>query len=286
MPVESIHGGWVLARDGTRLWSVDYSPPAKAWARVAVIHGLGEHHRRYEHVAIAFQAAGIHCTLFDLRGHGSSGGSPAYIERYEQLLEDIEDIAGKAQETTGDTAGPVFLFGHSLGAQLVLAVAIRKRVQLGGVIASAPWIELAQPPAKWRVALGRFLSGWLPGARFATRLSREQGSHDQAFVDSLPEWDRVHSFITARMYFEVIRGASWVLDHASEIEAPVLLAHGEQDEITALRGTQDLYSRLKSARKEVRVYAGLRHELHNEIERERVLADYVRWMRAVAGNSE
>jgi Zn ribbon nucleic-acid-binding protein len=46
---------------------------------------LGEHSGRYEHVAVAFNAAGFSVFALDHLGHGHSPGKRAFINRFTDL---------------------------------------------------------------------------------------------------------------------------------------------------------------------------------------------------------
>ena len=61
------------AEDGTPLLVRSWEPTDPK-ASVVIVHGLGEHSGRYEHVGAALEAAGFRATAIDLRGFGASGG--------------------------------------------------------------------------------------------------------------------------------------------------------------------------------------------------------------------
>ena len=68
-------------RDGLiqlrRRWTVD----GRARAAALVIHRLGQHSGRYEHVGAHLAAAGIETVAIDNRGFGHSGGRRAFVDR-------------------------------------------------------------------------------------------------------------------------------------------------------------------------------------------------------------
>ena len=70
--------------DGTELRTRHW-PAAEPWAAMLIVHGLGEHSGRYEHVGSAFAAAGIDAHAYDHRGNGGSGGRPRRHRSLEPL---------------------------------------------------------------------------------------------------------------------------------------------------------------------------------------------------------
>jgi alpha-beta hydrolase superfamily lysophospholipase len=67
---------------------------------------------------------------------------------------------------------------------------------------------------------------------------------------------------------------------AAGLRMPVLLQHGELDALTDPAGTRALAAAAGSADLTVRWYDGLWHEIYNEPERDRPLADLRDWLAA------
>ncbi len=81
----------LLAADGVGLLMRRWDCPNPR-ARMLLIHGLGEHSGRYEHVGDFFADRGFDITAFDLRGHGASGGNRIDIESFQQYLDDVSIV--------------------------------------------------------------------------------------------------------------------------------------------------------------------------------------------------
>ena len=64
---------------GSGLFYRSWPAADQANAVVLISHGLGEHSGRYEHVAAAFNAAGLHVYALDHLGHGQSPGKRAFV---------------------------------------------------------------------------------------------------------------------------------------------------------------------------------------------------------------
>src|SRR5262245_6385417 len=77
--------------DGLPLYWRQWSKPGmdKARGTVLIVHGLGEHIGRYDHVATRLNSWGWHVVGHDQRGHGASGGPRGDIPNPERLLQDL-----------------------------------------------------------------------------------------------------------------------------------------------------------------------------------------------------
>jgi len=73
-------------------------------------------------------------------------GRAAILRRTIALMDDIASFSQQTDQRYGRFAA--LLYGHSLGGNLVLNYALRRKPDLHGVIATGPWLKLAfQPPA-------------------------------------------------------------------------------------------------------------------------------------------
>jgi alpha-beta hydrolase superfamily lysophospholipase len=97
--------------------------PEQPKALVCLVHGFAEHMGRYTHVAEYFNAQGYGLIGFDLRGHGQSGGRRGHTPSYDDLIENIREMLALAAEKLEGL--PLFLYGHSMGGNLVANYLIR-----------------------------------------------------------------------------------------------------------------------------------------------------------------
>jgi alpha-beta hydrolase superfamily lysophospholipase len=154
-------------------------------------------------------------------------------------------------------------------------------MNLAGLIASAPWLGLAQTPPRWQIFLAGLLNRRLPAFRFPTNLDSANLSHDRAHLDSLEDLGLLHNFITVRFYFEAIGAAQQVVDDPA-VNCPVLLVQGGDDRVTSREAVEAFYKRLRAPEKTLKIYPGLFHELHNETARLAVMDFYLEWMNTFA----
>jgi alpha-beta hydrolase superfamily lysophospholipase len=267
------HSTWrdLRSSDGTKLFCREWQTQVSARGTIVMVPGLGEHTGRYVHVGDFFQRAGFDVLGIDVRGQGRSGGTPGYVESYDQFLEDVRAGIHAAK------VFPLFVLGHSFGGQLALALAARNEPNIAGYLVSGPWLALTNPPGAWLVGLASLLNRVYPKCRFPTGIERSQNSSDEAHLDSLVDLDFNHGFITVRTFFEIVAEARQLLANP-RANAPVLISQGRPDPVTSVEASIQFYQRLEAPAKELKIYDGFRHELHNEKGRVGVLEDYLAWI--------
>jgi alpha-beta hydrolase superfamily lysophospholipase len=262
-------------RNGIKLHLQAWEPDGRPKAVVGLLHGLGEHIARYAAMAQALVKANYAVVGFDLRGHGRSGGRRGHTPSFEALLDEIDDLRDRIKER--HPGRPVFLYGHSLGGELALVYALKRKPKIRGVIATGPWLRAVVPAPPLKVAVARALNPILPiyterWAQLAEDLSRDPGVRSEFEHDPL-----VHNLITARMYLESRDAGLWAIEHAAEFPLPLLLMHGTADKLTSWEASGEFARRL-GKRCTWKSWEGWYHELHNEPAASKVNQTAMRWM--------
>lgn len=265
---------WLMT-DGTqrfaRLWE-----PEETQAVVCLVHGLGEHGGRYAHVAEALNGAGYALLAIDLLGHGRSEGKRGHTPDYEHILADVACVLEKGRERYGSR--PVYLYGHSMGGNLVLNYVLRNNnLDLAGVIATSPWLRLAFAPPPAQVMLAKAMNRILPGLIQPNGLETSQLSRDPAVAQAYEADPLVHNKISVRLFMSAYAAGEWAIENAAKFPYPLLLMHGDQDKITSATATQEFGQKVNSAT--VKIWSGLYHETHNETNKDEVINYILDWLR-------
>jgi alpha-beta hydrolase superfamily lysophospholipase len=261
--------------DGLMMYSKGWAPEGDPKAVVCLVHGLGEHIGRYNHVGATFSDAGYALLGFDLRGHGKSGGRRGHTSSYDAILDDVTTFIQNAKERY--PGKPCFLYGHSLGGNLVLNYILRRKPDLKGVIATSPWLKLAfQPPAS-KVALGRIMNNIAPGFSQTSGLETAALSYDPAVAAAYVNDPLVHDKISARMFVSTYESGLYAFEHAAEFPLPLLLMHGADDRITSAEASRQFGA---AAPKFVttRIWEKCLHEVHNEAVKGEFLKTMTDWL--------
>ncbi len=217
--------GSVTSRDGITLRTRAWAPSAPPWAGMLLVHGLGEHSGRYERTGSILAAAGIHVHGWDHRGFGASGGTPCHIERWESLLDDVDEALERLRAAAGDR--PVVMLGHSMGGLIALDQATSGRPTSDLLILSAP--SLADSLAPWKHRAAPWLDPLLPRLRLPSGIRPQDVSCDpaQAAADAADPLIRQAGTVhLARIGFDAQRRVSERLATLERMPMPTLVIHG------------------------------------------------------------
>lgn len=267
----------ILSKDNLRLKVKSVAARGERKAALAIVHGMGEHLERFNHMADYFSAHGCDVHLIDLRGHGKSEGKRGHTPDYEHLMSDLDVFLDYCHKQSPEV--PLFLFGHSMGGNLVLNYAIRRKPGIAGIIASAPYLKLAFEPPAWKVLLAKTVVGILPGFAQPTGLNPDHLSRDQEVVKTYKADPLVHDKMTPAFFMNVHFAGPYAIEHADKIKLPTLVYHGSGDKITSHSGSLELKNKA-GEKVEVKIFDGLYHELHNEPEKQQIFEYIHQWMTA------
>lgn len=259
---------------GQRLRALHW-PVENPKAVIALVHGQGEHIGRYGHLAAWFNARQVAVIGHDQQGFGKSAGKRGHFLRYDDLLNDVDLLLDRARAAYPGV--PVFLYGHSMGGQVVLNFALRRRPQIAGLIATGPWVRLAFEAPVLKVAVGRLLKKIWPSLTLPTGLNANHISRDPDVVAAYLADPLVHDQVSAAAGIQMLFAARWLNQFAGPAPIRTLLLHGGDDRLTAAAATRELAARLTGDVTH-REWPGLFHEIHNEKEQGEVFAHILDWM--------
>jgi alpha-beta hydrolase superfamily lysophospholipase len=160
----------------------------------------------------------------------------------------------------------VFLLAHSMGTIFALPAAIEAPVgTLSGLILSGT--ALAPGPA--------VIESMTSGEGVPASLISRDPDVVKAYEDDPLVFKGEMPSILADQALEAIGKA---IDAIGKVTVPVLLLHGVADQITWIEGANMVYAQLVGADKTLEAYDGLYHEVLNEPEKDKVIADLVAWL--------
>jgi len=272
--------GFLNSGDHLRLFWQRYRPPSPK-ATVAVLHGGGDHSGRYPALTAGLVRAGFEVALLDFRGHGQSDGRRWHVDAFDDYLADIDAFLGRLCQD--GYAGKLFVAAHSMGSLIAARWGIDHWREPAGFVLSSPYLRLAlRPPlAKvWGARLAGRIVPWLPVATGLTSAALTSDPELQTWTDHDPLYGRK---TTPRWFDEAGQAQAEVMQRAGEFRAPLLVLAAGADTIADAAASRRFVETVQSKDKQFVLYPGFRHEIFNEVERERPIADAVAWLSARCG---
>ena len=268
--------GTARARDGLALRTYVWPAAGTPRAHLLLVHGIAEHAGRYGSVAAQLARAGITTHSYDQRGFGGSGGHRAYVDRWSQYHDDVEDRLAEVRSAAEGL--PVVLYGHSMGGLTALGYTLADppRPLPDLLVLSAPAIDAAVPA--WKRTLADVLGQTVP--RFAIANTFPAGG-----LSSDPEVETAYRAdplavhrTTTRLGVSLFREQDRVkraIANGTLLPVTTYVLHGSDDPIVPEWASRSVEGRANVTR---RVYRGLHHETHNEPSGPAVIDDTIAWI--------
>jgi alpha-beta hydrolase superfamily lysophospholipase len=265
------------SKDRTDFYAVEWRP-AQPRAAILLVHGLGEHCRRYDPVAEIFSASGLAMIGFDMRGHGRTSGKRGHIPSMEDSMADIGHFL--AELNTRFPGLPTFIYGHSMGGMQVLNYAITQNPKVAGIISTSPSLQPGTPVAPFKLFIANLLYSVVPTITLDNGLDVNNLAHDPAVIKAYKDDPLVTPLVSARLGLDLINTGRWVEEHGEDFNLPLLLMHGTEDHIASPQSSRKFASRVPRNLLTFVEWPGLYHETHNEAQRPEVVGTMVKWIEA------
>ena len=262
--------------ENTNIYYKEWMPEQKPKAAIVLVHGLGEHCRRYEALAAFLNSKDIAICSMDLPGHGQSKGRRGHIDSFDEFHDAVLALLNRSKHKLPNT--PLFLLGHSLGGLIASHFLLKHQDEFSGALLSGAAIQSPQEPPAWQVSIIKGIAKCFPKAKMlaldASKISRDQSVVDAYFNDPLVG----HEKLSAQFLVSMNHAMSEVKDQANDISLPLFIMHGTADVMTSPEGSRLLFNTVSSNTKELKLYDGLYHEIFNEPEGPEIFTEMNTWI--------
>ncbi len=267
------------ASDGDNLAMQDWPLDEEQALRgvVLIVHGLGEHAGRYEHVARRLNSWGFAVRGYDQYGHGESGGVRGVLPSDTRLIDDLADVV---ESTHGrmDRKTPLIILGHSMGGLIAARYVAMGMRPVNALVLSSPALDAGLSPVQ------KLLLATLP--KFAPNLCVGNGldanfiSHSAATVQAYRDDPLVHDRISGRLARFIAQGGPAVVARAAQWKVPTLLMYAGADRLVNPAGSRAFAAAAPAGVVTSRCFDDLYHEIFNETDPEPVFDELKRWLDA------
>lgn len=263
--------------DNLELYYQSWRPDVEPKATLIIVHGLGEHGGRYMNLVSPLIADGYVVYAFDNRGHGRSPGKQAYVNSFDEFMQDVAVFQKLVIGEEGER--PLFIFGHSLGGLITLYTVLHDSTGYNGAIISAPALDTGGVSALL-IAASKILSRVKPDLNVATGLDVTGISRDPDVVKAYQNDPLVHGVGTPRLAVEIPAAIKWCEENVTNLQIPVFMIHGTDDRLTSPVSSRTFFDKLTASDKTYINYDGGYHESLNDIHHQQVAADIQNWLDA------
>jgi alpha-beta hydrolase superfamily lysophospholipase len=268
----------LVSADGTvlkgKFWKANGFPSAT----ICLVHGVGEHSDRYDSWARKFCEQGIMVYALDYRGHGGAEGARGVVNSLNELHDDINTLVRRCKRNWSEI--PNFIYGHSMGGNLVLSYLIKRRHDFDGAIITSPWLELVKPPSPLVLKIARWLNHFGPSITFSTGIRSSQMTHSSYIQKETDIDPLMHGRISVRLFNELTNSSEEIMAFKQKTEIPLLLLHGLADPITSPEATQQ-FAEFNAPLARFVGYQGALHELHHEPVAESVFNEIIKFIEQI-----
>jgi alpha-beta hydrolase superfamily lysophospholipase len=266
--------------DGLKLHVREW-PCAGAHGSVLIVHGLGEHIGRYEHVAAQLLRGGRHVVGYDQRGHGASEGARGRLNHPDDLLRDLALVIDAVRARR---PGPLVLLGHSMGglvaARLTAGALESPRPawsrEVDALVLSSPALDAGMSGVQ--KLLLSVLGPLAPNLGLGNGLKPDWISRDPAVVKAYIDDPLVHDRVTPKLVRFIVDGGEFVRAHAAQWQLPTLLLYAGSDRCVAPAGSAAFAAAAPTDRVTTQAFPPLFHEIFNEPEQAEVFAVLAAWL--------
>ena len=275
-PVDSTLSTYT-ASDGDNLALQDWPLPEGLASRgvVLIVHGLGEHAGRYDHVARRLNTWGFAVRGYDQYGHGESDGVRGALPVTPRLLDDLADIIDSTRVRMQPGA-PLIVLGHSMGGLVAACLVALRDISVQGLVLSSPALDPGLS------AFQKLLLATLP--RIAPNLTVGNGvdpdfvSHDPQVVAAYKADPKVHDRISGRLARFIAGSGQIAIDRAPQWTVPTLLMYAGLDKLVDPRGSRAFAAAAPRDVVTSHCFEDLFHEIFNELESEPVFDTLKQWL--------
>lgn len=284
-------------------WLPDEGEPK---AVVQLVHGISEYVGRYDHFARYLADHGCAVCGEDHLGHGNTAkqdskfGWAAAHDGWTLMTADVRQLRQLMGEQYPDI--PYIIMGHSMGSFLTRTYLCRYPGTIDGAILSGTGQEGAVlvaagkaiasaiaaakgtdavSPLVHSLSLGAYNKQFAPNRTTADWISRDEGVVDAYLKDPF-----CTVMPTVGLYRDMLGGLQYIASKRAlsqmDPNTPVYIFSGDQDPVgsngAGVKKVYGYFERQGTKDLSMKLYAGGRHEMLNEINKEEVYADVLNWL--------
>ena len=253
--------------------------PEKVRGHLVITHGHAEHSGCYQRLVEGLRELSFAVYAWDMRGHGRSEGKRGYAKDFEDYVKDLQLFIQHLRDDRGLYPKDLCLLGHSMGGLTQLKMLLNNsHWEFPLQVLSAPMLGVAVDVPLYKDLAALVLRSLLPGVTLGNEIKFENLTRDPEVIAEYKSDVLRHDRISAGVYLGAITTIETLRQHMDKIETPTLLQIPEQDPVVGSETSQELFRKLGSQHKVLKIYSDRKHEIYNDLGREEVYQDVIKFI--------
>jgi len=271
-----LRGDFIRTADGALLPLRAWLPAGRPKAVILGVHGLNDYSNSFAMPAETWRKEDIATYAYDQRGFGDTPQRGIWPGT-DRLVADF--VVAAALVRARHPGVPIYASGTSMGGGVVLAAMARPGApKLDGIILEAPavWsrstMPIIYPPGMW------LLAHTIPGFRWHLSEIQKTFTDNQDVVRALARDPKVLQDVRMDALYGLFDLMDAAYAAAPHVRVPVLLLHGDKDQLIPRRPIEDVARALPSGLRRFAVYERGWHILYRDLQADVVHRDVIAWV--------
>ncbi len=257
-----------------RFWSGRKDMPI-----IILLHGIGSHSLRFEHLAKYFQKQRFNIYAFDFMGFGKSQSFQGHIESFNTYIN--ETLAMVKLSKMSFPNNKKFVIGEDMGGIVGLHFARYYQKLIDGLILLSPAVKL-----KLRIPFQKIFNAMLNTVfnklyQFDLPFTNEMLTRDFKMQKKLQEDDFNGKIVTAKFYFAMMESLKKINKIAHNINIPVYTLQAGNDLLVNIDSVKEVFCSLNSMMKELIILPEFYHSLSIDKNRQLVFQLIEKWINKI-----
>ncbi len=245
-------------------------------------HGVGEHSSCYDKLAQSLTQNGWQVFGWDLKGHGRSSGQRGYVSDFSEHCSDFKKVFKFFKQKLNLPDLPVVLFGHSMGAAILLRSFIENRLKpVSAICLSSPALGIHTPPNAAKETLAQFANKYLPRLTLSNDIDPQHLTQMPEQLEFYEKDTLRHGKMNPRTYLGLVESFDIIFKKVAKINTPILFQLAKDEKVVSLPKSKQLFKKISQEEKQMIIYSNSRHEIFNDIEQEQATEDLLTFIKAL-----
>lgn len=253
--------------------------PEKPRAVFLTVHGTMDHAGNYINPALYLKGRGFATVAHDQHGHDKK--RKIHVPRFEVFLDDLELMLQWVKQSYVEI--PIFILSHSMGGLVTTHFGLRRfegDPLVKGFITSSPYYVNVVKVPKIMIRMAGFLSALTPRLTVPTEDILVHVTHDEEIYRRHRQEERdglKANKASARFAAELLKAQAWIPEHIAAWKHPILFIIAGDDRLADASASRELIHSMDPALMTEIYYPENYHENFNELNREEVFKEIVKW---------